>query len=363
MMPKKKVFVSYARKDSTGAEVGELVRWLSGQEGIEIISDHLHPYRAPPQGWYTWMQQSIDDADIVLCICGEAFKKGFEKRGGGKGVAFEGDVITADLYESGGWNEKFHPILPEMGAHRYVPKKLRPWDNGIALAQREDILCLIRQEQPIAPPQAGSPNAQTRDDPQANEQVAKALSDEGYALEVQGKNWEAVDVYKDILHRFGEDESPTVRELVAKAMLNVGHILAAEDKGPSVRFNPIGPPSFYSTGHLSEQINLYDDIVRRFGNDESPAMRELVMQALSNKRHAEQEDKRRRREYENIMREYHDREREQREREQREREQKERWRREREQREREQREREQREQREREQREHMERVYKGFNSR
>jgi len=147
MMPKKKVFVSYARKDSTSAEVGELVRWLSGQEGIEIISDHLHLYRAPPQGWYTWMQRSIDDADIVLCICGEAFKKGFEKRGGGKGVAFEGDIITADLYESGGWNEKFHPILPEMGAHRYVPKKLRPWDNGIALVQRENILCLIRQEQ------------------------------------------------------------------------------------------------------------------------------------------------------------------------------------------------------------------------
>ena len=155
MTRKRKVFISYARKDSTSAEVGELVRWLKEQEDLEVVSDHRFPYRAPPQGWYAWMEHSIEEADIVLCICGEAFKAGFEKKGGTPGVIREGDIITADLYEKCGWNEKIHPILPEAGAYAYVPKSLQPWENNIALADREKILHLIREgqtgEQPALP--------------------------------------------------------------------------------------------------------------------------------------------------------------------------------------------------------------------
>ena len=157
MTPKRKVFISYARKDSTSAQVGKLVGWLKEQEGVDVISDHDYPLKAPGQGWYAWMEHSIAAADIVLCICGKQFKKGFEKRGGPSGVAYEGDIITADLYEKCGWNEKFHPILPKAGAHAHVPKKLQPWDNNIALAQRERILALIREGQhPLPPPPPGT---------------------------------------------------------------------------------------------------------------------------------------------------------------------------------------------------------------
>ena len=156
MKPKRKVFVSYARKDSTSAQVGELVRWLGAQEGIEVISDHLFPYRAPVQGWYAWMQQSIEAADIVLCICGEFFKEGFEKKGGTRGVAFEGNILTADLYKKRGLNKKVHPILPAVDAHEHVPESLEAWENNIALSQWDKILCLIREatgEQPaLGPP-------------------------------------------------------------------------------------------------------------------------------------------------------------------------------------------------------------------
>ena len=166
MTRKRKVFISYARKDSTSAEVGELVQWLKGQEGIEVISDHRFPYRAPPQGWYKWMEHSIEEADIVLCICGRAFKAGFEKKGGTPGVIREGDIITADLYEKGGWNEKIHPILPEAGAYTCVPKSLRPWENNIALADREKILRLIREgqtgEEPVLVPPPPPPPPETK---------------------------------------------------------------------------------------------------------------------------------------------------------------------------------------------------------
>jgi len=152
MVPKRKVFISYARKDSTRAEVGELVRWLKGQEGIEVISDHLFPYKAPLQGWYSWMQQSIEAADIVLCICGKKFKEGFEKKGGGVGVAFEGGLLTSELCKKGGLNKKIHPILPAVGAFQYVPEILSAWNNDIALSQRKRILGLIREQTDKLPP-------------------------------------------------------------------------------------------------------------------------------------------------------------------------------------------------------------------
>jgi len=162
MTPKRKVFISYARQDSTRAEVGELVRWLGEQKGVEVISDHRFPLKAPPQGWHRWMEHSIEAADIVLCICGEAFKAGFEKRGGTPGVIFEGDIVTADLYENSGWNEKFHPILPEAGAFQCVPKSLKPWLNNIVLTQRKEILELIREVQTDKPPPLHTPPG-TRD--------------------------------------------------------------------------------------------------------------------------------------------------------------------------------------------------------
>ena len=144
-----KVFVSYAKRDETKDEVGRLVEWLNEQEGIEVISDHPCANRPPKQGWQAWMMQSIEDADAVLCICGENFKKGFEKRDGSKGVTYEGSIVTVDLYEGGGSNVKYFPILPEAGKHDVVPKPLKQWDNGIALVDRERILALIKDE-PVA---------------------------------------------------------------------------------------------------------------------------------------------------------------------------------------------------------------------
>jgi tetratricopeptide (TPR) repeat protein len=142
-----KVFVSYAHRDSIKAEVGQLVQWLNEQEEVEAISDHSHSGRAPPQGWQAWMLHNIEDADMVLCVCGEAYKDGFEKRGGGMGTTWEGAIITVDLYENCGWNEKYYPILLKAGAHLFVPTPLKPWDNNIALTEWEGILRLIKDKQ------------------------------------------------------------------------------------------------------------------------------------------------------------------------------------------------------------------------
>ena len=346
MTPKKKVFISYARKDSTSAEVDALVKWLNGHEEIDVISDHRHADRAPEQGWYAWMQQSIEDADVVLCICGKVFKKGFEKRGGTMGVAFEGGLVTAELYEKRGWNKKFHPILPKAGAYKHVPKSLKPWENGVVLTQRDRILRLIKEEIPPLPlkperkkgnprkliafisvfcgvtatmaylnpwkdtlPDLSTSGLSTQKDrsPGMREQVARALFSKGTLLKNQGKSEEAIAIYNEIALRFGEDPSPGVREWVAKALQNKGFTLESQGKREeaiavyhdvALRFGedpssgvrePVAMAlnnqgiALESQGKSEEAIAVFNDVALRFGEDPSPVVRELVAEALFNK--------------------------------------------------------------------------------
>ncbi|MCL2012792.1 MAG: toll/interleukin-1 receptor domain-containing protein [Cystobacterineae bacterium] len=142
--PVKKIFISYAHKDNIQSQVGALLQWLNRQEGIEAMADLLYADVPPAQGWQAWMLHGIEEADVVLCICGEAYKKGFEKRGGGMGVTWEGAIVNMGLCESHGWNKKYYPILAKEGAHSCVPTPLKPWDNGIALREWERIFALAR---------------------------------------------------------------------------------------------------------------------------------------------------------------------------------------------------------------------------
>jgi len=287
MIPKRKVFVSYARSDKTSAEVGELVRWLKGQEGVEVISDHLYPYKAPLQGWHVWMQQSIEDADIVLCICGKKFKDGFEKKGGSPGVTFEGAIVNAELHKKRRLTNKFCPILPEAGAYECVPTSLQEWENNIVLTQREKILSLIREELtdeqvsnarpfehsvgsassslPSSPP---APPVK-EDLPCVREQDANALFDKGQALAKLGMTAEAsalyetaIALYVDIGLHVCKEASPGACEieLAARVLSNKGHALQAQ-------------------GKTEAAIAVYDEVDRRFGAYALPGVREQVIGA------------------------------------------------------------------------------------
>ena len=126
------VFISYAHEsEAFRAEVKELADWIASH-GIMVVSDHEYGNRPPKLGWKAWMQQGIEDAAVVLVVCSPKYKARFEKRevpGQGKGVAWEGAIITQDLYDASLCNEKFYPILPDAGDYENVPKVLRDYFN------------------------------------------------------------------------------------------------------------------------------------------------------------------------------------------------------------------------------------------
>jgi hypothetical protein len=158
--PKPKVFISYAHEGNLVERVRDLAEWLRGN-GVEPITDHLYLHRPPDKGWRAWMQHSIEDADVVLIVCSERYKRLFEKRedqasGGGFGVTWESAIITSDLYDSRLSNPRLFPILPDDGEHQHVPTVLKDFHNDHRFPSgNQRILALILNDSgaPFSKPQ------------------------------------------------------------------------------------------------------------------------------------------------------------------------------------------------------------------
>lgn len=141
------VFISYAwESDAFRAQVKTLRDYLLANQ-ITVVSDFDHAIKPPEVGWPTWMQHSIEDAAVVLVVCSPSYKLRFEKRApttSGKGVAWEGAVITQELYNKAQRNEKFYPIFPDPFNFSDCPTALEPWSNGHAFPSRQaDVLALV----------------------------------------------------------------------------------------------------------------------------------------------------------------------------------------------------------------------------
>ena len=101
-------------------------------------------------------------------------------------------------------------------------------------------------------------------DSRARRQVAKALFNKGVILGALNKSEEEIAVYDELVRSFGDEQEPAIREQVAKALFNKGCRLGALNKS-------------------EEAIAVYDDMVRRFGDDQQLVIREAVARALFNK--------------------------------------------------------------------------------
>jgi hypothetical protein len=106
-----RIFISYSHEsDQHLKDVLNLARQLRS-DGIDATVDVY--IEAPPEGWPRWVERQIREADFVLCVCSELYKKGFEGRNDGHkglGVNQEGFVILQDLYEAANCSSKYIPV-------------------------------------------------------------------------------------------------------------------------------------------------------------------------------------------------------------------------------------------------------------
>jgi hypothetical protein len=145
-----RVLISYTH-DSLGhkARVLDLSNRLI-EEGVDCHIDQYVPF--PPQGWPRWMLHELQDANFVLVVCTETYRRralGYEEAGRGLGANWEGLVITQELYNAGALNTKFVPVVFSPEDAQFIPVFLQGYTfYNVATADGYDALYSLLTNQP-----------------------------------------------------------------------------------------------------------------------------------------------------------------------------------------------------------------------
>lgn len=151
-----RVFLSYSHDSHEHREkVLGLAERLRQHDGIEASVDR-YVEGSPDEGWPRWMLNEIDRADYVLVICTPTYYRrfrGHDLPGQGKGVDWEGAIITQELYDSRSFGTKFVPVILESAHETSIPEPLRSATRYTLTATDEyrRLCCFLRGEAGVEP--------------------------------------------------------------------------------------------------------------------------------------------------------------------------------------------------------------------
>ncbi len=121
------VFISYSHDSEAHRDKALALSERLRDDGINTILDQ-YVNGSPEQGWPRWMLDQLDAATFVLVVCTETYYRrfrGHEAPGKGKGVDWEGALITQELYDARSRTLKFVPVFLSDAAPDWVPEPLR----------------------------------------------------------------------------------------------------------------------------------------------------------------------------------------------------------------------------------------------
>ena len=122
-----KTFISYSH-DSLDHK--RLVLSLANQfraQGIDCLIDQYE--ESPEEGWIKWMETNVTNSTYVLVVCTKGYFNKFNSvyEVGGKGVKWEGAIITQEFYDNEGKNSRFIPVVFGDQDVKYIPRILKPF--------------------------------------------------------------------------------------------------------------------------------------------------------------------------------------------------------------------------------------------
>jgi len=125
-----RVFISYSHDTEKHMDTVLALADRLRLHGLDCWIDQYEWF--PSEGWPQWCENQIEQARFVLVACTRTYLrrfKGKEDGGRGKGVTFEGHIITQELYNAQGKNNKFIPIVFRAGDRRFIPILLQGASN------------------------------------------------------------------------------------------------------------------------------------------------------------------------------------------------------------------------------------------
>lgn len=152
-----KIFISYSHDSQLHSG---FVRELSDKlrhDGLDCFIDQ-YENGAQPEGWQRWMENQIEASDFVLLMCTENYLRRYrgQETQGGKGVTFEGVVISQTLYDHYYHNTKFIPVIPADGSWDNVPIALKVYSTYTLLRDYDKLYRVLTAQTEYVPPVLGS---------------------------------------------------------------------------------------------------------------------------------------------------------------------------------------------------------------
>jgi hypothetical protein len=121
------VFISYSHDSEAHRRIAlELAERLR-QDGIDAQIDQ-YVEGTPVEGWPRWMLNRLGSVNFVLVICTDTYYRRFrgqEEAGHGRGVDWEGSLITFEIYTAKSSAVKFVPVCLRQSDIGFVPEPLR----------------------------------------------------------------------------------------------------------------------------------------------------------------------------------------------------------------------------------------------
>jgi hypothetical protein len=124
-----RVFISYSHdSEDHKRNVLGFADQLRAQ-GVDCILDQYE--ESPEQGWPQWMEAELCNCDYVLVVSSKGYHEKLMSNAatGGKGVKWEGAIITQEIYEHEGKNRRFIPVLLGEESKDYIPRVLKSFTH------------------------------------------------------------------------------------------------------------------------------------------------------------------------------------------------------------------------------------------
>jgi len=151
-----RLFISYSH-DSAAHKA--FVLQLANQLRADGLDCQLDQYvnGSPPEGWQRWMETQIEQADFVLLVCTPTYLQRYRGQAtqSGRGVNFEGVVISQTLYDAFYHNTKFIPVLAADGSFNDVPLPLKAFSVYRLMVEYEDLYRVLTGQPRVAVPEVG----------------------------------------------------------------------------------------------------------------------------------------------------------------------------------------------------------------
>jgi hypothetical protein len=123
---KNRVYISYSYDSNEHINRARQFAVRLKADGVDVHID-TDVDVDPPEGWPTFSQNQIQDADYVILICTETYQRRFdgnEEPGRGKGVSFEGQLIRQEIFDTRS-AKKFIPVILNLEDGSYIPALVR----------------------------------------------------------------------------------------------------------------------------------------------------------------------------------------------------------------------------------------------